>query len=50
MRLLVQGVGQRFRREFDRPWRQDEARRSRLVVIGEKGIDRGAIAAALLTS
>ena len=47
MRLLVQGVGQRFRREFDRPWRQDEARRGRLVVIGEKGIDQGAIAAAL---
>ena len=46
MRLLVQGVGQRFRREFDRPWRQDEARRGRLVVIGEKGIDQ-AIAAAL---
>ena len=47
MRLLVQGVGQRFRREFDRPWRQDESRRGRLVVIGEKGIDQGAIAAAL---
>jgi cobalamin biosynthesis protein CobW len=47
MRLLVQGVGQRFRREFDRPWRLDEARRSRLVVIGQKGIDRHAIAAAL---
>lgn len=47
MRLLVQGVGQRFRREFDRPWRQDEARRGRLVVIGEKGVDQRAIAAAL---
>jgi cobalamin biosynthesis protein CobW len=47
MRLLVQGVGQRFRREFDRPWRQDESRRGRLVVIGEKGIDQDAIAAAL---
>jgi cobalamin biosynthesis protein CobW len=47
MRLLVQGVGQRFRREFDRPWRQGEARRGRLVVIGEKGIDQVAIAAAL---
>ncbi|WP_158815617.1 cobalamin biosynthesis protein CobW [Methylocapsa sp. S129] len=50
MRLLVQGVGQRFRREFDRPWRQDEARRGRLVVIGEKGVDQSAIAAALLAS
>jgi cobalamin biosynthesis protein CobW len=47
MRLLVQGVGQRFRREFDRPWREGEARRGRLVVIGEKGIDRSAVAAAL---
>lgn len=47
MRLLVQGVGQRFRREFDRPWRLDEARRGRLVVIGEKGVDQRAIAAAL---
>jgi cobalamin biosynthesis protein CobW len=47
MRLLVQGVGRRFRREFDRPWGQGEARRGRLVVIGEKGIDQRAIAAAL---
>jgi cobalamin biosynthesis protein CobW len=47
MRLLVQGVGQRFRREFDRPWREGEARRGRLVVIGEKGIDKGAVATAL---
>ena len=43
MRLLVQGVGQRIRRDFDRPWAPGEARRGRLVVIGEKGIDRGAI-------
>jgi cobalamin biosynthesis protein CobW len=49
MRLLVQGVGQRFRREFDRPWRANEARRGQLVVIGEKGIDRDAIVAALRT-
>jgi cobalamin biosynthesis protein CobW len=47
MRLLVQGVGTRIRREFDRPWRQDETRRGRLVVIGQKGIDQSAIAAAL---
>ena len=46
MRLLVQGVGQRFRHQFDRPWAADD-RRSRLVVIGEKGIDRTAIAASL---
>ncbi|MDR3376175.1 MAG: cobalamin biosynthesis protein CobW [Ancalomicrobiaceae bacterium] len=47
MRLLVQGVGRRFRHQFDRAWAPDEARASRLVVIGQKGIDRAAIAAAL---
>jgi cobalamin biosynthesis protein CobW len=47
MRLLVQGVGERFRHHFDRPWSPGEARRSRLVVIGEKGIDRNAIEAAI---
>ena len=47
MRLLVQGVGQRFRRDFDRPWGAGEQRASRLVVIARKGIDRGAVAAAL---
>jgi cobalamin biosynthesis protein CobW len=43
MRMLVQGVGQRLRRDFDRPWAPGEARRGRLVVIGERGLDRGAI-------
>ncbi|MEA2741396.1 MAG: cobalamin biosynthesis protein CobW [Acetobacteraceae bacterium] len=47
MRLLVQGVGQRFRQQFDRPWEQGNERRGRLVVIGEKGLDRDAIAASL---
>jgi cobalamin biosynthesis protein CobW len=47
MRLLVQGVGQRFRQQFDRPWSAGEERRGRLVVIGEKGLDRAAISAAL---
>jgi cobalamin biosynthesis protein CobW len=47
MRLLVQGVGARFSHHFDRPWRADERRASRLVVIGEKGLDRDVIAAAL---
>ena len=45
--LELQGVGKRFRQQFDRAWAQGEARRSRLVVIGEKGIDREAIAAAI---
>ena len=43
MRLLVQGVGPRFRQQFDRAWARGEARRGRLVVIGEKGIDRDAV-------
>jgi len=47
MRLLVQGVGRRFRQQFDRPWAEGGERHSRLVVIGEKGIDRDAIAASL---
>jgi cobalamin biosynthesis protein CobW len=47
MRLLVQGVGARFSQQFDRPWRAGEARVGRLVVIGEAGLDRDAIARAL---
>ena len=47
LRLLVQGVGARFSYHFDRPWRPDESRASRLVVIGQKGLDRSAITAAL---
>jgi cobalamin biosynthesis protein CobW len=47
MRLLVQGVGNRVHHHFDRAWASGEPRRSRLVVIGEKGLDRGAIEAAL---
>ena len=47
MRLLVQGVGTRFRQQFDRPWGVGAARAGRLVVIGEKGLDRAAIATAL---
>lgn len=35
MRLLVQGVGARIRRQFDRAWRPDEDRLGRLVVIAE---------------
>jgi cobalamin biosynthesis protein CobW len=47
LRLLVQGVGARIQHHFDRPWKADEARRGRLVVIGEKGLDRKAITALL---
>jgi cobalamin biosynthesis protein CobW len=47
MRLVLQGVGDRIQHYFDRAWRPDEAREGRLVVIGERGLDRDAIAAAL---
>jgi cobalamin biosynthesis protein CobW len=43
MRLLVQGVGARLQKSFDRPWRPDEAREGRLVIIGEKGLNASAI-------
>ncbi len=46
-REAVQGVGPRFQRYFDRDWRPGEDRRSELVVIGLKGLDRTAIAAAI---
>ena len=48
MRLLVQGVGARIQHQFDRPWRAGEARKGRLVVIGEKGFDKEAIRALIL--
>ncbi|MGP6085441.1 cobalamin biosynthesis protein CobW [Antarctobacter jejuensis] len=35
MRLLVQAVGARVRHQFDRPWKPEEARASRVVVIAE---------------
>ena len=47
MRLLVQGVGNRFRHQFDRPWAPGEIRAGRLVVIAEKGLDEAAVRAAL---
>ena len=47
MRLVVQGVGRRVTHHFDRPWRAGEARDGTLVVIGLKGFDRAAVAAAL---
>jgi cobalamin biosynthesis protein CobW len=43
----VQAVGDRVQDDFDRPWQPGEPRASRLVVIGETGLDRAAISAAL---
>jgi cobalamin biosynthesis protein CobW len=47
MRLAVQGVGTRFRHHFDRAWAPGEARDGQLVVIGQAGLDKVAIAAAI---
>jgi cobalamin biosynthesis protein CobW len=47
LRLAVQGVGPRLQHYYDRPWKAGEPRRSALVVIGQKGIDRAAITAML---
>ncbi|MDE2912375.1 MAG: cobalamin biosynthesis protein CobW [Paracoccaceae bacterium] len=50
MRLAVQAAGPRVDHYFDRPFLPDEARISRLVVIGMGGLDRTAIEAELTGS
>jgi cobalamin biosynthesis protein CobW len=47
MRHVVQGVGTRVTGYYDRPWRDGEERAGQLVVIGLRGLDRPAIAAAI---
>ena len=47
-RLLVQAVGPRLNSYFDRPWNAGEAKRTQLVVIGEKLMDQAAISKMLL--
>ena len=46
MRLVIQGVGNRFEQFYDRPWRTDERRETKLVFIG-RSIDHQAISDAL---
>jgi cobalamin biosynthesis protein CobW len=48
LRLLIQAVGPRVNHYYDRPWGADEARQGSLVVIGLKGLDRDAVARALV--
>jgi cobalamin biosynthesis protein CobW len=48
MRLLVQAVGPRVNHYYDRAWTADDDRRSRLVVIGLKGLDRAKVERILL--
>jgi cobalamin biosynthesis protein CobW len=45
----VQGVGKRFDKHFDRAWRSDETRSTRLVVIGQE-LDQPTIATELRTA
>ncbi|MCA8883198.1 MAG: GTP-binding protein, partial [Rhodobacteraceae bacterium] len=47
LRLTLQAVGPRVDSYFDRPFSAQEPRETRLVVIGQTGLDRAAIAAAL---
>lgn len=47
MRLVVQAVGQRIDTYFDRPFADDEARTSKLVVIGVHGLDQAGITSAI---
>ena len=50
MRLAVQGVGARFRQHFDRAWGAGERRAGHVVVIGQTGMDRAGIEAAILAA
>ena len=43
MRLLIQAVGGRIQHYYDRDWRDGEDRTTRLVVIGQKGLDEGSV-------
>ncbi|WP_068112850.1 cobalamin biosynthesis protein CobW [Tropicimonas marinistellae] len=48
MRLAMQAVGPRIDSYFDRPFGSGEPRETRLVVIGQAGLDRAAIEKALV--
>jgi len=47
MRHVIQGVGARIQRYYDRPWNDAEPRESKLVVIGQHGMNQSAIEAVL---
>ena len=48
MRLTLQAVGPRIETYFDRPIAAGEVRETKLVVIGQAGLNRAAIEAALI--
>ncbi|MGB7085053.1 MAG: cobalamin biosynthesis protein CobW [Phormidesmis sp.] len=47
MRLVLNGVGSRFDYFYDRPWRTDELRQTKLIVIGHE-LEPAAIRAAIV--
>jgi len=47
MRLVVQGVGTRLQHYYDRDWRADERRGTRLVIIAQQGLDQAAVTSSL---
>ncbi|MEN3949970.1 cobalamin biosynthesis protein CobW [Iodidimonas sp. SYSU 1G8] len=50
MRMVIQAVGSRIQHHYDRSWDPREMRTTRLVVIGETGLERDVISAALLAA
>lgn len=48
LRQVVQAVGERIERYYDRPWRTTEEQYGSLVVIGQRGLDPAAIRAVIL--
>ncbi|MEM7634551.1 MAG: GTP-binding protein, partial [Pseudomonadota bacterium] len=47
MRMVIQAVGPRIDTHFDRAFADNEPRATRLVVIGQHGLDQAAITSAL---
>ncbi len=50
LRQVVQAVGERVERYYDRPWRASEEQHGRLVVIGRRGLDPAAIRDVILAN
>lgn len=49
MRMVLQGVGNRLQHYYDRDWNPEEARISKLVIIGEHDMDQSAITRTILS-
>lgn len=48
LRQVVQAIGERVERYYDRPWRMGEEQHGSLVVIGQRGLDPAAIRSVIL--